>query len=192
MTSITALKIVAATLVFVGAIWGFIDINYAPDQILAEGSPERPWWLPTWVGWAMSSTAAILYIVLDYLKSRKNDAALWHAMNAELKFSGGLAESVSPEPVAEVPLYRLPRSAFETCYPRLLADGAMSAAESRALMTFFNEVETLNRGLDLEAHTSDPVVRNQQHGRNYLKAERLAPDGPLYREAAAAIAKHIK
>jgi len=40
MTSITALKIVAATLVFVGAIWGFIDINYAPDQILAEGSPE--------------------------------------------------------------------------------------------------------------------------------------------------------
>jgi len=65
MTSITALKIVAGTLVVVGAIWGFIDITYAPDQILAEGSPERPWWLPTWVGWAMSSTAAILYVALD-------------------------------------------------------------------------------------------------------------------------------
>src|SRR5262245_18970313 len=105
MTSITALKIVAATLVVVGAIWGFI---YGPDQILAVGSPERPWLLPTWVGWAMSSTAAMLYVALDYLKSRQYDAALWHAINAELKFSGGLAEIVSPEPVAEVPLYRLP------------------------------------------------------------------------------------
>jgi hypothetical protein len=190
MTLLTALKIVAGTLVFVGTIWGFIDIKYAP-YISAESSPERPWWLPTWIGWAISSTAAILYIVFDYLKSRKKDAALWHAINAELKFSGGLAASVFAEPVIEVPLYRLPSSAFETCYPQLLADGAMSAAESRALMTFFNEVETLNRGLDLETHTSDPVVRNQQHGRNCLKAERLAPDGPLYKEAAAAIAKHI-
>src|SRR5262249_54091045 len=159
----------------------------APDQILAEGSPERPWWLPTWVGWAMSSTAAILYIVLDYLKSRKNDAALWHAINAELKFSGGLAESVSPEPVAEVPLYRLPRSAFKTCTPRFLADGASSAAKSGVFMTFSNGVETLTGALAREAHTSAPVVRNQQQGLNSLKAELFAPDGPLKRKAAAAI-----
>src|SRR5262249_32709326 len=26
---------------------------------------RSPWWLPTWVGWAMSSTAAILYVALD-------------------------------------------------------------------------------------------------------------------------------
>jgi hypothetical protein len=94
--------------------------------------------------------------------------------------------------VVEAPLYRLPRSAFETCYPQLLADSAISAAESRALMIFFNEVETLNRGLDLAGDTPDPVKRNLEHRRNCLKAERLAPDGPLYKEAAAAIAKHIK
>jgi hypothetical protein len=141
-------------------------------------------------------TAALVSFVLilwnQWRTRRRKHAAFWYAINAELKFSGGLAESVFAEPVVEAPLYRLPRSAFETCYPQLLADGALSAAENRALMTFFNEVETLNRGLDLVADTSDPVKRNQQHRRNCLKAERLAPDGALYKEAAAAIAKHIK
>jgi hypothetical protein len=140
-------------------------------------------------------TAALVSFVLilwnEWRTRRRKHAAFWHAINAELKFSGGLAESVFAEPVVEAPLYRLPRSAFETCYPQLLADGALSAAENRALMTFFNEVETLNRGLDLAAD-SDPGKRNQEYIRNCLKAKRIAPDGPLYKEAAAAIAKHIK
>jgi hypothetical protein len=130
---------------------------------------------------------------VEWVKRRKRHDAFWHAINAELKFSGGLAEVFLDDTVL-APLYRLPRSAFETCYPQLLADGAISAAESRALMTFFNEVETLNRGLDLATdHSGDPVKLHAEHQRNRIKAEHLAPpDGPLYKEAAAAIARHIK
>ena len=45
MTWIAVLKIVAATLVVVGVVVGFVDIKYAPDHILAESSPDRPQWL---------------------------------------------------------------------------------------------------------------------------------------------------
>ena len=80
-------------------------------------------------------TAALVSFVLilwnEWRTRRRKHAAFWHAINAELKFSGGLAESVFAEPVVEAPLYRLPRSAFETCYPQLLADGALSAAEKQ-------------------------------------------------------------
>jgi hypothetical protein len=133
-----------------------------------------------------------LLLTKEWFARWKKHAAFWQAINAELKYSGGLAANVFGEPIVEAPLYRLPRSAFETCYPQLLADGAISAAESTALITFFNEAETLNRGLDLAADTSDPDKRNLEYKRNCLKAKRLAPDGPLYKEAAAAIAAHIK
>jgi hypothetical protein len=130
---------------------------------------------------------------VEWIRRRKRHNAFWHAINAELIYSGELAEVFLTDPV-QAPLYRLPRSAFETCYPQLLADGAISEAESRALMTFFNEVETLNRGLDLATdHSGDPVKLRAEYERNRKKAKRLASqDGPLYKQAFAAIAKHIK
>jgi hypothetical protein len=70
MTWIAGLKIVAATLVIVGVVVGFVDMKYAPHHLLLESSPDRPWWLSTWLGWAVTSAAAILYIVLDYLGSK--------------------------------------------------------------------------------------------------------------------------
>jgi len=67
---ISKLKIVAATIVIVGVIVGFLEMRYAPHQLLLESSPDRPFWLPRWLGWAVTSAAAILYIVLDYLESK--------------------------------------------------------------------------------------------------------------------------
>jgi hypothetical protein len=64
---ITSLKIVAATLVVVGIVVGFIELRYAPHTLLLESSPDRPWWLPKGIGWLLTSVTAILYIVLDYL-----------------------------------------------------------------------------------------------------------------------------
>ena len=63
---ITKLKIVAATVVIVGIIIGYLDIKYEPQSLLLESSPDRPRWLPSWLGWAVTSASAILYILLDY------------------------------------------------------------------------------------------------------------------------------
>ena len=156
---------------------------------------ESSFWVPL-VSGIFTIIGVLLGFFLLLAKERsarwKKHTAFWQAINAELKYSGDLAEVFLTDPV-QAPLYRLPKSAFETCYPQLLADGGISAAESRALMTFFNEVETLNRGLDLATDRSgDPVKLHVEHERNRKKAERLEPDGPLYKEAAAAIAPHIK
>jgi uncharacterized protein involved in cysteine biosynthesis len=61
------LKIITAVLVVVGAVVGFINNKLSPDAILLESSPERPEWLP-WLSWILSSLAAILYIVLDFIE----------------------------------------------------------------------------------------------------------------------------
>ena len=69
---ISKLKIVAATIVIVGVIVGFLEMRYAPHGLLLESSPDRPAWLPGWLGWAVASASAILYIVLDYLQSKSH------------------------------------------------------------------------------------------------------------------------
>ncbi len=119
----------------------------------------------------------------EWLTRRRKHAAFWHAINAELEFSGGKAASFSTENV-EAPLYRLPKSSYESCYPQLLADGALTRAESTALMAFFNEIETLNRGLDLATNASDADKRREEYRRNRVKAKRVASGGPLYDAAA--------
>src|SRR4030095_10333313 len=66
---ITSLKIIAATLVVVGIVVGFLELRYAPHRLLLQSSPDRPWWLPERIGWLLTSVTAILYIVLDYMAS---------------------------------------------------------------------------------------------------------------------------
>jgi hypothetical protein len=65
----TLLKIVAATLVVVGIVVGFLELRYTPHTLLLESSPDRPRWLRTGIGWLLTSVTAILYIVLDFLAS---------------------------------------------------------------------------------------------------------------------------
>jgi hypothetical protein len=66
MTLIEALKILTAILVVIGVIVQFFSIKSAPHGLLLESSPKPRPWLP-WLGWALTSIAAIFYIVLDWL-----------------------------------------------------------------------------------------------------------------------------
>jgi hypothetical protein len=56
----------AASLVFVGIVIGFLNLRLEPGNLLAERSRERPNWLP-WLSWLITSFAAVFYIVLDFL-----------------------------------------------------------------------------------------------------------------------------
>lgn len=132
----------------------------------------------------------VLLLLKDWWTRRRKHKAYWHALKAELEFARGLADTFLSDRVA-APLYRLPRDAFDSCYPELLADGAVSEAESHALMAYFNEVATMNRGLDRAADASDDATLKAEYERNRLKAERLAR-GPLYDDTAAALARHVR
>ena len=61
------LKIIIACFVFVGIVIGFINQKKAPNYLALVSSPDRPKWLP-WLSWGLTSVAAILYIVLDFIE----------------------------------------------------------------------------------------------------------------------------
>ncbi len=93
------------------------------------------------------------------------------------------------------PLYRLPTSSYYTGLRELLAAGAIAGAAAKALILFYSEVETLNRGLDQAADVSPPdapvgTATQIVHDRNRIKAEHIrASDGHLYLAAMRAVAR---
>jgi hypothetical protein len=69
----------------------------------------------------------------------------------------------------------------------LLSDVGLDEGETDALLKFYGEVQTLNRGLDLAdtmRQSGDPEKINAEFGRNCLKAQQIAhPRGDFYSTA---------
>ena len=101
----------------------------------------------------------------SFLMRRRKHSAYWTALYAEIEYARGRAQMYIDDCVM-APLYRLPTNAFETCYPELLADGALAEAETTALMAFFAEVETFNRGLERAGAAEDDKAIQQEYSRD--------------------------
>jgi hypothetical protein len=74
------------------------------------------------------------------------------------------------------PLYRLPLMTYQSSYPVLLTDGAVSESEVHVLERFFSQVQDINRGLDnaAEMHkAANQTGLTQEFQRNCLKARSL-------------------
>lgn len=62
------------------------------------------------------------------------------------------------------PLYRLPVSTYSTALPELLSLGVLDGAQAKALIDFFNHVETMNRGLDRsDAARGTPRIQTEDN-----------------------------
>jgi len=128
---------------------------------------------------------------------RCRSRAHWAALRASIVHIGGTARGFIKADIA-APLYRLPTRAFETSLPALLADGALNEEDSRALLEFVSQVETLNRGLDRAQDQFDrfPLNTNPEHARNLIKAEKLDPENQSaenrYTKAREVVDRHLK
>lgn len=161
---------------------------------------SEPWWtsreiigtlLGVVVGFLLSST-------LEWWRGRRRRRAHWAALNAEMKHCRELAE-IYLRNKAPAPLYRLPTVAYVNSLPALLESAALNESDTQKLLSFFNEVETLNRGLDQAEGASliaDCTERNkkldQEFNRNRLKAERLVSlndCSPSYYDRAKSVVK---
>lgn len=132
--------------------------------------------------------AVVVFILGLFVLAKERAARIrgnWSALFVEVSECGRIAEDY---PTAKVgaPLYRLPTTSFETCYPALLSDAALDDNNANIILRFFTEVETLNRGLDL----ADEMFRTNDNrlqavfARNCLKANQIkSPDGQLYAPA---------
>jgi hypothetical protein len=127
----------------------------------------------------------------EWWKGRARRRAHWAALGAEMNYGRDLATTyLSDKPAA--PLYRLPIVAYAHSLPALLTAAAIDEPDTRTLLVFFNEVATLNRGLDQVDRArliTDPVERDRnidaEYRRNRLKAEPLA--GEYYDRARAVV-----
>ena len=140
---------------------------------------QLPWWVPIAAALTGAGVGAVLGFVLsqtkDWLSRRRRRKAHWAALRAEIKYCGSQASTYLGDQVA-APLYRLPTIAYGHSLGALLSDGAVDEAEVEALITFYSEVETLNRGLDQahDARGDGPTLENELR-RNRVKAKRLKP-----------------
>jgi hypothetical protein len=116
----------------------------------------------------------------EWLARRRRRTAHWRALSAGTELCRELAEEFLRANVM-APLYRLPTLSYSHSFPVLLADGASNAAETRAITEFYNEVETLNRGLDQSNEArSDESRLIEEFGRNRIKAEKLVGSASYY------------
>jgi hypothetical protein len=111
-------------------------------------------------------------------------------LRAEIEFCCGRVETFLGANIA-APLYRLPTIAYLHSFPALLADGVPTEPDTRSLIQFYSEVETLNRGLDLtQAARGDEQTLWAEHGRNREKATRLVQE--YCPEARAVVNRHLQ
>ncbi len=151
---------------------------------------------------AGAALAFFLVMIYDYFRTRRRRRSHFAALKAELDFCRELAHAYQRDNVA-APLYRLPTMAYAHSLPALLSEAALSKGEVMHILTFFNEVETLNRGLD-QADSAlllpDEQARNDLLvgvvARNRMKAERLSPLPPTapgyYERADAVLSSRLK
>jgi hypothetical protein len=84
---------------------------------------------------------------------------------------------------------------YQNSFPPLLADGVMPGEEITTIIRYFNEVETLNRGLDqAEGRRSNNQLIDlmDEHNRNLLKAGRLVVGAEYYEPALQALSRHVR
>lgn len=148
-------------------------------------------------GWERVLFAAIGVVVgflLNEIKGlwtrNRKHRAYWAALQTEVEYARGRAQMYIDDNIM-APLYRLPTRAFNACYPELLADGALSEAEATALMAFFAEADTFNRGLDRVGDATEDDKVKMEYSRNLLKAQQLVADGALYKAAASSLKPHL-
>ncbi len=138
----------------------------------------------------------LLSVLNDWRRGRSRRRAHWAALSAEMEYCRGLAETYLRDNI-RAPLHRLPSMAYTNSLPALLADAALNETDTHCLLSFFNEVETLNRGLDQAEGArliTDPTERDaklrEEFGRNRLRAERLVPldsRSPSYYDRARSV-----
>jgi len=85
-----------------------------------------------------------------FLNRCRTHNALWQSLGVEVEFIKGRVDRFVEDRV-QSPLYRLPQECFRTALPRLLEVGSLNSADTNALMTFYSEVDTFNRGLEQAA-----------------------------------------
>ena len=144
-------------------------------------------WMPVLLGGFLGGL--LVYLTGLFVDGWREKWRIRHyrsALTAEIDECHRLAGVYQTDQVA-APLYRFPTLLYAQAFPGLLADGDLTGDQSEALLTFYSEVETVNRGLD----RIDRLVRQgsgqvaAEIARISLKVDHVIEAYPAARRAAA-------
>lgn len=124
------------------------------------------------------------------LTRRRKVKAAWRALSVELEQIREKADAMLGEKAIMAPLWRVPTAGFDHHFATVLEDGRLAEPDIALLTTHFQEAATLNRGLDLSAELRGDEKLSEQHGRNLLKATRLAGESVSYKSARDIIKRY--
>ncbi len=117
----------------------------------------------------------------------------FYALRAELDLCKEKATIFLKDKIGS-PLYRMPLCVYEVAVPILLAENALTEAETMSVARFYSQTEDINRGLDNAAAMlaqRDEDGLNCEVGRLILKAKTMVESvegkEPLYKAAKAVV-----
>lgn len=102
-------------------------------------------------------------------QKRKRHFAYWSAMSAEVDLCRDQAQGYIADQVI-APLGRLSIVAYENGFPTLLADGAVTHDEAKAVLNFYGLVEQINRGLE---QANEAIAGGTKTDRSIYESMRL-------------------
>jgi hypothetical protein len=132
---------------------------------------------------------AVIVLIVGYavrfVEQRIQIRGNWGALHAEVQQCGLLAETYRLAGVA-APSYRLPTICYQSCLPALLSLSGISEEETCAVLKFYSQVETVNRGLDqadMAYQAQDDARLQGEFSRLLLKCAKIErPAGALFAE----------
>ncbi|MFC0668438.1 hypothetical protein ACFSKY_23040 [Azotobacter chroococcum] len=143
--------------------------------------------IPILIGVVVGS---IITTAISLYRDRKIYLANFSALMAEIDYCNKLASTYLDDKVKS-PLYRLPTIIYKSSIPIILAAGKLTNSETESILNFFNEVDSLNRGLDqIERYrsSSDANETEQEFNRNKIKAGNIKSN---HEAAVNTCIKHI-
>lgn len=118
-----------------------------------------------------------LGLLRDLVTARRLRQAQWRALRAEFEACSQMAANyLNPENKAHAPSYRWPVLAFQTHWPQLMADPDLSQIQIYDVNHFFEQVASMNRGLDMAQaanHAGQLSAAGEQTTVNIFKATNM-------------------
>ena len=153
-------------------------------------------WIAVVAAFFGAGTGYLLTFWREKAARERRIRSCWSAVRSEIKICSRMADDYLNPPIVKAPSYRWPTLAYQHAFPELLLGAGLNTDEVGALLSYFIDVEAINRGLDRaqELNASGMLVElNLQFGTNVNRVQKhLHEKGNWYGPAMAVIDKHYK
>jgi len=132
--------------------------------------------LPLEVGLVIAIVSYIISYMEKFYRLGRGSHTHWCAVASEIKICSEIA-GISIKDNLKSLSYRLPTSAYDNLFPRLLENNAISRDEISHLQKFYSTVKSINRGLETASEhfsSNQTLLMSQERESVLMRLKRIA------------------